>query len=85
VRWLNSSRFTPQLQLNLKAEGREHGVEADTANSGGTIAYLSPGATVELAAHASAFVFVQLPVYQRVNGLQLEPRWLLSLGVRLRL
>jgi len=42
VRWLNSSRFTPQLQLNLKAEGREHGVEADTANSGGTIAYLSP-------------------------------------------
>jgi len=29
--------------------------------------------TVELATHASAFVFVQLPVYQRVNGLQLEP------------
>jgi hypothetical protein len=85
VRWLNSSRFTPQLQLNLKAEGREHGVEADTANSGGTIAYLSPGVTVELATHASAFVFVQLPVYQRVNGLQLEPRWLLSLGVRWRL
>jgi hypothetical protein len=85
VRWLNSSRFTPQLQLNLKAEGREHGVEADTANSGGTIAYLSPGATVELATHASAFVFVQLPVYQRVNGLQLEPRWLLSFGVRWRL
>jgi hypothetical protein len=85
VRWLNASRFTPQLQLNLKAEGREHGAEADTANSGGTIAYLSPGVTVELATHASAFVFVQLPVYQRVNGLQLEPRWLLSLGVRWRL
>jgi len=26
-----------------------------------------------------------LPVYQRVNGLQLEPRWLLSIGVRLKL
>ena len=82
VRWLNSSRFTPQLQLNIKAENREHGAEADTANSSGTLAYLSPGVTVELATHASAFVFVQLPVYQRVNGLQLEPKWLLSVGLR---
>ena len=84
VRWLNTSRFTPQLQLNLKAEGREHGDEADTPNSGGTIAYLSPGVTAELASRVSAFAFVQVPVYQRVNGLQLEPRWLLSTGVRWR-
>ncbi len=85
IRWLNSSRFTPQLQLNIKTEGREHGAEADTANSGGTLAYLSPGVTVELATHASAFIFMQLPVYQRVNGLQLEPKWLLSVGLRWKL
>ena len=85
ARWLNSSRFTPQLQLNIKAEDREHGVNADTPNSGGTIAYLSPGVTAKLATHTSAFVFVQLPVYQHVNGLQLEPRWLLSVGVRWKL
>ncbi len=85
VRWLNSSRLTPQLQLNVKTETREHGAQADTANSGGTIAELSPGLTAELGPHASAFVFVQLPVYQRVNGLQLEPRWLLSVGFRWRL
>jgi hypothetical protein len=85
VRWLNSSRLTPQLQLNVKTETREHGAQADTANSGGTIAELSAGLTAELGPHASAFVFVQLPVYQRVNGLQLEPRWLLSVGFRWRL
>ena len=85
VRWLNPSRFTPQLQLNVKWEGREHGAEADIANSGGTLAYLSPGITVELAIHTSAFLFVQLPVYQRVNGLQLEPKWLLSFGFRWKL
>jgi len=85
IRWLNSSRFTPQIQLNVKSENREHGAEADTANSGGTIAYLIPGITVEFAARASAFVFVQLPVYQCVNGLQLEPRWLLSVGLRWKL
>ncbi len=84
IRWLNSSRITPQLQLNLKTETREHGAEADTANSGGTLAYLSPGLTAELTTHASAFAFVQLPVYQRVNGLQLEPKWLLSVGARLK-
>jgi len=85
VRWLNSSAFTPQLQLNVKAEGREHGDEADTPNSGSTIAYLSPGVTAELSGNSHAFLFVQLPVYQRVNGLQLEPRWVLSFGVRWKL
>ncbi len=85
VRWLNPSRVTPQLQLNLKTETREHGSEADTANSGGTFAYLSPGITVEVTRQSSAFVFAQVPVYQRVNGLQLHPRWLLSVGYRCRL
>ena len=85
VRWLNSSRFTPQLQLNLKTEGREHGDKADTPNSGSTIAYLSPGVTAEVTLHTSAFVFVQLPVYQHINGRQLEPRWLFSAGWRVQL
>jgi hypothetical protein len=85
IRWLNPSHFTPQLQLNVKTEGREHGAEADVPNSGSTIAYLSPGVTAELSQQANAFVFVQLPVYQRVNGLQLEPKWLLSVGVRWKL
>jgi hypothetical protein len=82
IRWLNTSRFTPQLQLNVKTEAREHGSEADSANSGGTIAYLSPGATAELTEQSNTFVFLQLPVYQRVNGLQLEPLWILSTGLR---
>jgi hypothetical protein len=82
VRWLNSTSFTPQLQLNLKSESREHGAEADTPNSGSTLAYLSPGLTAELGTGATGYVFVQLPVYQRVNGLQLEPKWLLSVGLR---
>jgi len=82
LRWLNTSMFTPQLQLNLKTEGREHGPEADTANSGGTLAYLSPGLTATVGEHSRGFIFVQLPFYQRVNGLQLEPEWILSLGLR---
>ena len=85
ARWLNSSAFTPQLQVNVRWDGREHGVNADIDNSGGTVAYLSPGVTADVTAKVNAFAFVQLPVYQRVTGLQLEPRWLLSAGFRFRL
>jgi hypothetical protein len=85
VRYLNSSSLTPQLQINLRWDGRERGINADFDNSGGTMAYLSPGVTADLSHGASTFVFLQLPVYQRVNGLQLEPRWLLSLGISTRL
>ena len=85
LRWLNTSSVTPQLQINVRRDGREHGVNADCDNSGGTVAYLSPGITADVTQNVNAFAFVQLPIYQHVNGLQLEPRWLLSLGLRFKL
>ena len=85
VRYLNSSSVTPMLQINTRIDGREHGVNADVGNSGGDAVYLSPGVTVDAGQNRSIFAFLQVPVYQRVNGLQLEPRWLLSTGVRWRL
>lgn len=81
IRYLNPTSITPQLQLNVRWDSRERGANADTPNSGGIVAYVSPGATVELGRQSTAFVFLQLPVYRRVNGLQLEPHSLLSLGV----
>lgn len=85
IRWLTTGWLTPQLQVNARFDARERGDEGDVANSGGTFVYLSPGVTAEIGEHTSAFVFVQVPVYQYVNGVQLEPRWLLSLGVRYKL
>ncbi|HVU32678.1 MAG TPA: hypothetical protein VHE61_04540 [Opitutaceae bacterium] len=85
VRWLNSTAFTPQLQVNARWDAREHGPEADTANSGGFSAYLSPGLTAELGSRTTGFVFVQVPVYRRLNGLQLTPKAIISLGVTCRL
>jgi hypothetical protein len=85
VRYLTDSRVTPQLQLNMRTERRESGASADVENSGATLAYLSPGATVALTHDAQVYGFVQLPVYQRVNGLQLEPRYSVSVGLRYNL
>ncbi len=85
LRYLDAGRITPQLQLNLHGEQRESGAMADVANSGATLAYLSPGVAVKLTRRLNAFAFVQLPVYRHVNGLQLEPKRLWSLGLQYRL
>lgn len=84
VRWLNAGSITPQLQLNVRTEGRERGVNSDPDNSGGTVALLSPGLSAQLAARISAYAFVQFPLYQRWNGLQLQPRTLLIAGLDCR-
>ena len=84
MRWSGMHGFDPALQISLRHEGRESGAQADVDNSGATLAYLSPGINAQLGAHTSAYAYVQLPVYQRVNGLQLEPRYNLTLGLNQR-
>jgi len=77
--------LSPQLQINVRAEKRESGDNADVANSGATLAYLSPGIGFQVARRLDGFAFVQVPVYQHVNGLQLLPRSFFSVGFRYRL
>ena len=82
VRWLNTSRFTPELQFNVRWDSHETNDQADYANSGDLVALLTPGLTADITHGISAFVYVQLPVYEKVNGLQLEPRFLFTSGLR---
>jgi hypothetical protein len=81
LRYMANDTFVPQLQLNAHAEKREQGVNADVENSGATQLYLSPGVTWNISRRLSAFAFVQVPLYQRVDGLQLEATEFASLGV----
>jgi hypothetical protein len=78
------ARLSPQLQINVRAEGRESGANADVENSGATLAYLSPGVGFRLSDQLDGFAFLQVPIYQRVNGLQIEPKLLGSVGFRYR-
>ncbi|MDC8786814.1 TonB-dependent receptor [Roseateles koreensis] len=82
LRYVSESGIVPQLQLNLRHEGRESGDNADAPNSGSTLVYLSPGATVALTEQLQGYGFVQVPIYQHVTGLQLEPKVTFSLGLR---
>ncbi len=82
VRYMAFERFVPQLQINTRSEKRESGANADIPNSGATLVYLSPGITVNVTHAVQVFSFLQVPIYQKVNGLQIEPRYTVSAGVR---
>jgi hypothetical protein len=81
LRYTASATFEPQLQLNARVEQREQGANADVENSGATLVYLSPGVTWNPTRRLSVYAFVQAPIYQRVNGLQLEATKFASVGV----
>ena len=83
------ARFTPMLQLNYIHRQPDSGAAATLADaltggagSGGTLVYLAPGALLRIGGGTSVYGFVQLPVYQYVNSLQLSPRYNLTLGIQ---
>jgi len=73
--------WVPQLQVNVTRKSHDQGALADTADTAGTVAYLSPGIAVTLAKGWQAYGFVQLPVYSRLDGYQLFPHWTASAGI----
>jgi len=84
ARYTGFGKIVPQLQLNLRVEDRESGSNADIPNSGATLAFISPGVSFKVASRADIFAYAQLPLYQRVNGLQLEARYFFSAGFHFR-
>lgn len=76
---------TPQIQVSVRAAGKDSGPEADRPNSGGEQVNLSPGVSVQVSPRLVAFGNVELPVYNRVAGYQLVPKAKASLGILLHL
>lgn len=82
------TKFSPMLQLNVVKRDADTGTGVPTdpvtgvAVSGGTLAYLAPGALWRVGSGLSLYGFVQLPVYQNVNSLQIVPQYTLTLGMR---
>ena len=74
--------ITPQLQMNLRVADKDAGINADHDNSGGEQLYVAPGLPARLSDRFSAFGIAQVPIFQRVNGYQLAPRFTLSFGVQ---
>ena len=81
VRYEAHPDWVPQLQVNLTRKSHDQGALADTTDTAGTVAYLSPGLSVTVDKGWQAYGFVQLPVYSQLDGYQLFPHWTASLGI----
>ena len=81
LRYEADPRWVPQLQLNLLHKAPDTGALADVQNTAGSVLYMSPGITLQLAHKLIAFGFVQLPVYSNLYGYQLFPHFSASVGL----
>ena len=72
----------PTLQINSRFVKKDGGDTGDQFATGGTLVYLTPGAIIPVAKSASIYSSVQLPIYQRVNGIQLTPSYIFSVGAK---
>ena len=68
------------LQVNYVYKGRSKGSEAEPEDSGGQMVAITPGITYAFTPAVQAYAFVQLPIYQYVNGVQLTAKWSGTVG-----
>ena len=73
----------PTLQINTRFVQKDSGDAADTFSTGGTLVYVTPGFIVPIDETLSVYSNLQIPMYQNVNGIQLTPRYIFSLGAHL--
>lgn len=79
-----SDRLALMAQVNALHKERDKGSDAEPQDSGGKFLFLSPGLSYVLTKNLQLYGFVQLPLYQYVNGVQLTADWALVAGVSTR-
>ena len=57
---------------------------ADTTDTAGTAAYLSPGVIAKVGGGLQACAFVQLPLFSNLSGHQWFPHWTGTVGIAYR-
>ncbi len=81
LRYEANPDITPQFQVNLNHRSQDQGALADTPDSVGTVAYLSPGISLSVVKNLQLFGFIQLPIYKNLDGYQLFPHLTVSSGI----
>ncbi len=81
LRYEADPRWVPQLQLNISRKNADQGALADTTDTAGTVAYVSPGLTAQVFHSLHAYSVLQFPVYSNLSGYQLFPHWTATAGM----
>lgn len=82
VRYHGFEGFTLTMQLNARTVNTDSGDAADKYATGGTLVYFTPGVIIPVTTSFSVYSNVQVPVYQNVNGIQVAPTSIFSIGAR---
>jgi hypothetical protein len=69
------------VQLNMVAKARDSGPEAEPADSGSRSLFVSPGVSYAIGDSMQVYAFVQQPIYQKVNGVQLTADRAFTAGI----
>lgn len=80
-----SGKLDLLLQASLQRTGRDRGANAEPEDSGLTEAALVPGVAYAWSKNLMLHAQIELPVYQKVNGIQLAHDYALSAGFSLSL
>ncbi len=72
------------LQFNTLVRARDGGLQAEPESSGGRFLFASPGVSYAFSRGFQVYGFVQKPLYQHVNGVQLTADWSAIMGVSTR-
>jgi len=83
-RYEAGDRIGLMIQLNALYKGRDSGTQAEPEDSGGKFLFVSPGISIALSKEFQLYSFVQLPIYQYVNGVQLTADWAAMAGISAR-
>lgn len=81
---LGYARGMLMVQLNYLHRWRDRGSEAEPGSSGGDFLFVSPGLSAALTDAVQVYGFLQLPLYQHVNGVQLTADWAAVAGASVR-
>jgi hypothetical protein len=81
VRYSATENLSAMLQLNFLYKGRDAGAQAEPEDSGGKFLHLSPGVSYSFTETFQAYAFIQLPLYQYVNGVQLTAQRAYAIGI----
>lgn len=83
LRYHGFDAFTPEVQINVRNANTDSGSVADTFATGGTLVYFTPGVTIPVTEHVSIHSSLQIPIYQDLNGIQLAPTSIFSIGAHI--
>ncbi len=84
LRYDATDRWSLMLQVNSIFRARDRGVQAEPPDTGGKAVWIAPGASFAATKGVRVYGFLQLPLAQYVNGVQIAAHRAVVLGLNAR-